>query len=37
MMGVSLAPASGKIISELHQHKDTTLGLNGFEVGRYSK
>lgn len=37
MMGVSLAPASGKIISELHQQKDTTLELTGFEVGRYSK
>ncbi|WP_339866640.1 FAD-dependent oxidoreductase [uncultured Algoriphagus sp.] len=35
MMGVSLAPASGKIISELHQQKDTTLELKGFEVGRY--
>lgn len=37
MMGVSLAPASGKIISELHQQKDTSLELKGFEVGRYSK
>lgn len=36
MMGVSLAPASGKIISELHQQKDTTLELKGFEVGRYA-
>ncbi|WP_439488946.1 NAD(P)/FAD-dependent oxidoreductase [Algoriphagus sp.] len=35
MMGISLAPASGKIISELHQQKDTTLELKGFEVGRY--
>ncbi|UZD22021.1 FAD-dependent oxidoreductase [Algoriphagus halophytocola] len=35
MMGISLAPASGKIISELHQQKDTTLGLKGFEVDRY--
>ncbi|MEB2779509.1 FAD-dependent oxidoreductase [Algoriphagus sp. C2-6-M1] len=36
MMGISLAPASGKIISELHQQKDTALELTGFEVGRYS-
>jgi D-amino-acid dehydrogenase len=35
MMGISLAPASGKIISELHQTKDTTLELKGFEVERY--
>ncbi|REG92012.1 NAD(P)/FAD-dependent oxidoreductase [Algoriphagus antarcticus] len=35
MMGISLAPASGKIISELHQQKDTTLELKGFEVDRY--
>lgn len=37
MMGISLAPASGKIISELHQQKDTILELTGFEVDRYSK
>jgi D-amino-acid dehydrogenase len=37
MMGVSLAPGSGKIISELHQQKDSALELKGFEVGRYSK
>jgi D-amino-acid dehydrogenase len=36
MMGVSLAPASGKIVSELHQQKDTSMELHGFEVGRYS-
>ncbi|WP_192347086.1 FAD-binding oxidoreductase [Algoriphagus sp. Y33] len=36
MMGISLAPASGKIISELHRQKDTTLELTGFEVGRYN-
>lgn len=36
MMGVSLAPGSGKIISELHQQKDSTLELKGFEVGRFS-
>ncbi|MEN2281776.1 FAD-dependent oxidoreductase [Algoriphagus sp. SE2] len=36
MMGVSLAPGSGKIISELHQQKDPVLELKGFEVGRFS-
>jgi len=37
MMGISLAPASGKIISQLHQQKGTDLELAGFEVDRYSK
>lgn len=36
MMGVSLAPATGKILAELRQQKDTSLKINGFEVGRYS-
>ncbi len=36
MMGVSLAPATGKILAELHQQKDTSLEIQGFEVGRYS-
>jgi D-amino-acid dehydrogenase len=36
MMGVSLAPASGKVIAELHQQKDTSMEIAGFEVGRYS-
>ena len=36
MMGVSLAPGSGKIISELHQQKDRNMEIKGFEVGRYS-
>lgn len=36
MMGVSLAPATGKILAELHQQKDTSLELAGFEVGRYA-
>jgi len=36
MMGISLAPASGKIVAELHQQKDTTMEIAGFEVGRYS-
>lgn len=36
MMGVSLAPASGKITSELHQQKDSSLEIRGFEVGRFN-
>ncbi|MBN7809330.1 FAD-dependent oxidoreductase [Algoriphagus sp. H41] len=36
MMGVSLAPATGKLLAELHQQKDTSLELAGFEVGRYA-
>ena len=36
MMGVSLAPASGKITAELHQQKNTSMELQGFEPGRYS-
>lgn len=36
MMGISLAPATGKILAELHQQKDTSMEIQGFEVGRYS-
>jgi D-amino-acid dehydrogenase len=36
MMGVSLAPATGKILAELHRQKDTSIEIQGFEVGRYS-
>ncbi len=36
MMGISLAPASGKIIAELHEQKDTSMEIAGFEVGRYA-
>ncbi|MDF2158864.1 FAD-dependent oxidoreductase [Algoriphagus sp. CAU 1675] len=36
MMGVSLAPATGKILAELHLQKDTSLLISGFEVGRYA-
>jgi D-amino-acid dehydrogenase len=35
MMGISLAPATGKILAELHQQKDTTIGIQGFEAGRF--
>ncbi|OOG69641.1 FAD-binding oxidoreductase [Algoriphagus sp. A40] len=36
MMGISLAPATGKILAELHLQKDTSIEIQGFEVGRYS-
>ncbi|MFN3997968.1 NAD(P)/FAD-dependent oxidoreductase [Algoriphagus sp.] len=36
MMGISLAPATGKILAELHQQKMTSMEIQGFEVGRYS-
>lgn len=36
MMGISLAPATGKILAELHQQKNTSMEIQGFEVGRYS-
>jgi D-amino-acid dehydrogenase len=36
MMGISLAPATGKILAELHQQKETSIEIQGFEVGRYS-
>jgi len=35
MMGISLAPATGKILTELHQQKDPAIELQGFEVGRF--
>lgn len=36
MMGISLAPATGKILAELHQQQETFMEIQGFEVGRYS-
>ena len=36
MMGISLAPATGKLLAELHQQKDTTMEIGGFEVGRFN-
>lgn len=36
MMGISLAPATGKILAELHQQKVTSMEIQGFKVGRYS-
>jgi D-amino-acid dehydrogenase len=36
MMGISLAPATGKLLAELHQSKDASMEIQGFEVGRYN-
>jgi D-amino-acid dehydrogenase len=36
MMGISLAPGTGKILAELHQQKDTSMEIKGFEVARYA-
>lgn len=35
MMGISLAPGTGKILAELHQQKDSSMEIKGFEVGRF--
>ncbi|MFN3758391.1 MAG: NAD(P)/FAD-dependent oxidoreductase [Algoriphagus aquaeductus] len=36
MMGISLAPATGKLLAELHQQKNPRMEIGGFEVGRFS-
>ncbi len=36
MMGISLAPGTGKILAELHQQKATAMEIHGFEVGRFA-
>ncbi|MDA0314536.1 MAG: FAD-dependent oxidoreductase [Bacteroidetes bacterium] len=36
MIGISLAPATGKILSELHQQKDSSMEIQGFAVARYA-
>jgi D-amino-acid dehydrogenase len=36
MMGISLAPATGKLLASLHQQEDTDMPLQGFEVGRFN-
>lgn len=36
MMGISLAPGTGKILAELHQQKDSSMEIKGFEVGRFN-
>ncbi|SDY70692.1 MULTISPECIES: NAD(P)/FAD-dependent oxidoreductase [Rhodonellum] len=35
MMGISLAPGTGKILAEMHQHKTTEMQLEGFKVDRF--
>jgi D-amino-acid dehydrogenase len=35
MMGISLAPGTGKVLAELHQQKDSSMEIKGFEVGRF--
>ncbi len=35
MMGVSLAPGTGKILAELHQKMETGMNLEAFKVGRF--
>ncbi|TDK46073.1 NAD(P)/FAD-dependent oxidoreductase [Algoriphagus formosus] len=36
MMGISMAPATGRLLTELHQQKEPTMELGGFEVGRFN-
>ena len=36
MMGISMAPATGRLLAELHQQKEPTMELGGFEVGRFN-
>ncbi|MBC8756383.1 FAD-dependent oxidoreductase [Kordia sp. YSTF-M3] len=36
MMGWSLGPATGKLVSELISERKTSMRLDGFEVGRFS-
>lgn len=35
MLGVTMAPATGKLLAELHQKKATSMEMSGFEVGRF--
>jgi D-amino-acid dehydrogenase len=35
MMGISLAPATGKILAELHAQKSPSMELAGFKVDRF--
>jgi len=36
MLGVTMGPATGKLLTELHQRKETSMEIKGFEVGRYN-
>lgn len=35
MLGLTMAPATGRLLTELHQQKETSLEMKGFEVGRF--
>lgn len=35
MMGISMAPGTGKILTDLHQGDASTMDLKAFEVGRF--
>lgn len=35
MLGVTMGPATGKLLTELHQRKETSIEIKGYEVGRY--
>ncbi|RZS95900.1 D-amino-acid dehydrogenase [Cecembia calidifontis] len=35
MMGVSMAPATGKILTDLHEGHASTMDIKAFEVGRF--
>lgn len=35
MMGISMAPGTGKLLSQLHQKEATGILIDGFGVGRY--
>lgn len=36
MMGISMAPGTGKILAEMHQQKATVIETGGFAVGRFA-
>jgi len=36
MLGVTMAPATGKLLAELHQKQKLSMDIQGFEVGRYN-
>ena len=35
MMGISMAPATGKLLTQIHQKEVTGILIDGFEVGRF--
>ncbi|TDQ17476.1 D-amino-acid dehydrogenase [Algoriphagus boseongensis] len=36
MLGVTMGPATGKLLTELHQKKPSSIEIKGFEVSRYN-